>query len=83
MKLVLYLDGSELSSKARELLKGEQLVFEEVDAKTPEGASRLLKRTQQRGIPALEIARAHGVGVLTDFDEGYWRNQLRLMLLPR
>jgi hypothetical protein len=83
MKLVLYVDGSELSNKARNFLKGEQLVFEEVDVKTPAGASRLLMRTQQRSVPALEIARSHGVGVLADFDEEYWRNQLRLMLPPR
>jgi len=82
MKLVLYVDDSELSVKARDFLKGERLVFEEVDVKTPAGASRLLKRTQQRGAPALEIARSHGVGVLTDFDEEHWRNHLRLML-PR
>jgi len=82
MKLVLYVDDSELSNKARDFLKGEQFIFEEVNANTPEGASRLLKRTQQRSALALEIARAHGVGVLTDFNEEYWRNQLRLML-PR
>ena len=82
MKLVLYVDDSELSNKARDFLKGEQFIFEEVSVKTPSGTSRLLKRTQQRGVPALEIARSHGVGVLTDFNEEYWRNQLRLML-PR
>jgi len=82
MKLVLYVDDSELSVKARDFLKGEQLAFEEVDVKTPSGASRLLKRTQQRSAPALEIARSHGVGVLTGFDEEHWRNHLRLML-PR
>jgi len=82
MKLVLYADDSELSGKARDFLKNEQFVFEEVDVRQPAGASRLLKRTQQQGVPALEIARSHSVGVLTDFDEEYWRGQLRLML-PR
>ena len=82
MKMVLYLDDSELSSKARDFLKGGQFIFEEVNATTPTGASRLLKRTYQQGVPALEIVRSHGVGVLTDFDEESWRGQLRLML-PR
>ncbi|MCX6770974.1 MAG: hypothetical protein NTX79_02875 [Candidatus Micrarchaeota archaeon] len=82
MKLVLYVDGSEVSGKARSFLKAEQFMFEEVNVKTPAGASRLLKRTYQQGVPALEIARSHSVGVLTDFDEEHWRNHLR-SLLPR
>ncbi len=82
MKLVLYVDGSELSGKAKDFLKSEQFIFEEVNTTTPAGASQLLKRTYQQGVPALEIVRSHSVGVLTDFDEEHWRNHLH-SLLPR
>ena len=36
MKMVLYVDDSELSGKARDFLKSEQFIFEEVNVKTPE-----------------------------------------------
>ncbi|HQT44723.1 MAG TPA: hypothetical protein PLO51_01995, partial [Candidatus Micrarchaeota archaeon] len=82
MKLVLYVDDSELCGKARNFLKSSQLVFEEVNVKTPDGVSLLLKRTQQQNVPVLEIIRSHGVGVLADFNEDFWREQLS-SLLPR
>jgi hypothetical protein len=80
MKLVLYSDSSELCGQARDFLRGERLEFEEVDVKTPVGASRLLKRTRQRSVPALEIIRSHSIGVLADFDEEFWRSHLRQLL---
>ena len=82
MKLVLYVDGSELCAKAKDFLRSQSLEFEEVDVRTPEGRSRLLKRTQQQSVPALEIIRAHSVGVLAEFEEEFWRINLQAML-PR
>jgi len=60
MKLVLYTDGSFLSFKARDFLKNH-FEFEEVDADSSEGRMRLLKRTQQNSVPALEIRRSRKV----------------------
>ncbi len=82
MKLVLYADDSPLSFRARAFLKSQSLMFEEVDAKTPDGAARLLKRTRQSSVPALEIIRAHSLGVLAEFDEELWRVNLQAMI-PR
>jgi len=82
MKLVLYVDDSELCCKARDFLKGQSLEFEEVDVKAPEGAKRLLKRTYQQSVPTLKIIRSHSIGVLADFDEELWRVNLQTML-PR
>ncbi len=76
MKLVLYANASESSSKARDFLKRLQLEFEEVDVNTKQGQERLHKRTQQQGVPALEITRSHGVGVIAGFDESNWKQQL-------
>ena len=78
MKLVLYTDGSQEAAAARLFLESHALEFEEVDVRTQECFDRLVKRTQQKRAPALEIKRSHSVGVIVGFDEKRFSTELRL-----
>ncbi|MEK6953933.1 MAG: hypothetical protein AABX01_02925 [Candidatus Micrarchaeota archaeon] len=63
MKVVLYSDNSAKSTEVRKYLQMRSIIFEEVDTKSVEGRQRLLKRTQQNGIPAIELVRNHSIHI--------------------
>ena len=78
MKLVLYRDGSQTSNAVKAFLENRGLDFEEVDVGTTEGWQRLVNRTRQKTVPALEIKRSHGVQIVVGFNEQLLIKELRL-----
>jgi len=61
MKIVLYRDDSVSSEEAVLFLQELGVDFEDVDVRRPAGFERLMRRTQQRNVPAFELKRAHSV----------------------
>ncbi|MFH1199838.1 MAG: glutaredoxin domain-containing protein [Candidatus Micrarchaeota archaeon] len=78
MTLVLYSDGSHASDAAKAFLSSHGMEFEEVDARTSDGYQRLVKRTQQKTVPAIEIKRSHCVQIIVGFNEQLLAMELRL-----
>ena len=76
MKIVLYSNGSLVCEEVREFLKARSLEFEEVDVRTSEGFNRLLRRTQQNTVPAVEFKRSHSVGVIVGRNWGAFERVL-------
>ena len=76
MKIVLYSNDSLACEEVREFLKARSLEFEEVNVRTNEGFNRLLKRTQQNTVPAVEFKRSHSVGVIVGRDWGAFEREL-------
>jgi hypothetical protein len=76
MKIVLYRDESSISNEAVSFLLELGVRFDEVDARTKEGYERLVKRTQQYGIPAFELKRNHSIEIIVGLDKGLLRREL-------
>ncbi len=74
----LFSDGSPSCAVAKRFLEWHALEFEEVDVRASEGFRRLLKRTRQKMVPALEIRHAHSIRVLVGFEKPMWEVELGL-----